>query len=84
MELIAKADVVLVPRHQAQPFSTLPGYGIDYWPKKAKIIESTINPDRIGLTKAVTVGIVGDARRSPQRSSTGCRRRRATRGGRTV
>jgi sulfoacetaldehyde acetyltransferase len=39
----------------------LPGYGIDYWPKDAKIIQVDINPDRIGLTKPVSVGIVGDA-----------------------
>jgi sulfoacetaldehyde acetyltransferase len=45
------------------PFSTLPGYGIDYWPKNAKIIQVDINPDRIGLTKPVTVGIVGDAKK---------------------
>jgi sulfoacetaldehyde acetyltransferase len=44
------------------PFSTLPGYGIDYWPKDAKIIQVDINPDRIGLTKKVTVGIIGDAK----------------------
>ena len=44
------------------PFSTLPGYGIDYWPKDAKIIQVDINADRIGLTKKVAVGIQGDAR----------------------
>ena len=43
------------------PFSTLPGYGIDYWPKDAKIIQVDINADRIGLTKKVSVGIQGDA-----------------------
>jgi len=41
----------------------LPGYGIDYWPKNAKIIQVDINPDRIGLTKKVSVGIVGDAKK---------------------
>ncbi len=61
MELIAKADVVLALGTRLNPFSTLPGYGIDYWPKDAKIIQVDINPDRIGLTKPVTVGIVGDA-----------------------
>ena len=35
------------------PFSTLPGYGIDYWPKDAKIIQVDMNSDRIGLTKKV-------------------------------
>ena len=63
MELIAKADVVLALGTRLNPFSTLPGYGIDYWPKNAKIIQVDINPDRIGLTKSVTVGIVGDAKK---------------------
>ncbi|MEC7983211.1 MAG: sulfoacetaldehyde acetyltransferase [Pseudomonadota bacterium] len=62
MELIAKADVVLALGTRLNPFSTLPGYGIDYWPKNARIIQVDINPDRIGLTKPVTVGIVGDAK----------------------
>jgi sulfoacetaldehyde acetyltransferase len=63
MELIAKADVVLALGSRLNPFSTLPGYGIDYWPTSAKIIQVDINPDRIGLTKPVTVGIVGDAKK---------------------
>ncbi len=63
MEIIAKADVVLALGTRLNPFSTLPGYGIDYWPKEAKIIQVDINPDRIGLTKRVTVGICGDARK---------------------
>jgi sulfoacetaldehyde acetyltransferase len=63
MELIAKADVVLALGTRLNPFSTLPGYGLDYWPKDAKIIQVDINPNRIGLTKKVSVGIVGDARR---------------------
>ena len=66
MELISKADVVLALGTRLNPFSTLPGYGIDYWPKDAKIIQVDINADRIGLTKPVTVGIVGDARKVAQ------------------
>ncbi len=62
MELISKADVVLALGTRLNPFSTLPGYGIDYWPKEAKIIQVDINSDRIGLTKKVTVGIQGDAK----------------------
>ena len=62
MELISKADVVLALGTRLNPFSTLPSYGIiDYWPHNAKIIQVDINPDRIGLTKPITVGIVGDA-----------------------
>jgi sulfoacetaldehyde acetyltransferase len=62
MELIAKADVVLALGTRLNPFSTLPGYGIDYWPRDAKIIQVDINADRIGLTKRIDVGICGDAR----------------------
>lgn len=61
MELIKQADVVLALGTRLNPFSTLPGYGLDYWPSAAKIIQVDINPARIGLTKPVTVGIVGDA-----------------------
>ena len=63
MQLIQQADVVLALGTRLNPFSTLPGYGLDYWPKDAKIIQVDINPARIGLTKKVTVGIVGDAKK---------------------
>ncbi|CTQ77663.1 sulfoacetaldehyde acetyltransferase [Roseibium alexandrii] len=63
MELIKEADVVLCLGTRLNPFSTLPGYGMEYWPTDAKIIQVDINPDRIGLTKKVTVGIVGDAKK---------------------
>ena len=62
MELISKADVVLALGTRLNPFSTLPGYGIDYWPKDAKLIQVDINADRNGLTKKVAVGICGDAK----------------------
>ncbi|MBM3523738.1 MAG: sulfoacetaldehyde acetyltransferase [Alphaproteobacteria bacterium] len=62
MELISKADVVLALGTRLNPFSTLPGYGIDYWPKAAKIIQVDINPDRIGLAKPISIGIVGDSK----------------------
>ena len=67
MDLISKADVVLALGNRLNPFSTLPGYGIDYWPKNAKIIQVDINADRIGLTKPVAVGIQGDAATVAQR-----------------
>ena len=62
MEIISKADVVLALGTRLNPFSTLPGYGIDYWPKEAKIIQVDINSDRIGLAKKISVGICGDAK----------------------
>ena len=66
MEIVAKADVVLALGTRLNPFSTLPSYGIDYWPKQAKVIQVDINADRIGLTKKVTVGICGDAKQVAQ------------------
>ena len=62
MELIAKADVVLALGTKVKSFFNTTGYGIDYWPKNAKIIQVDMNSDRIGLTKKVTVGICGDAK----------------------
>ena len=87
MELISKADVVLALGTRLNPFSTLPGYGIDYWPKDAAIVQVDMNPDRIGLTKKVTVGICGDAgkvarqilaRLSPSAGDRGRQERKAT------
>ncbi|MEO0729922.1 MAG: sulfoacetaldehyde acetyltransferase [Pseudomonadota bacterium] len=63
MELISKADVILAIGTRLNPFSTLPGYGIDYWPNDAKLIQVDINADRIGLTKPVAVGIQADAKK---------------------
>ena len=62
MQLIAKADVVLALGTRLNPFSTLPCYDIEYWPEDAKVIQVDINPDRIGLTKKVAVGVCGDAK----------------------
>ena len=62
MQLIAKADVVLALGTRLNPFSTLPGYGMNYWPTEAKLIQVDINAERIGLTKRVDVAIQGDAK----------------------
>ena len=62
MRLINKADVVLALGNRLNPYSTMPGYQYDYWPKDAKVIQVDINGDRIGLVKRVEVGIQGDAR----------------------
>ena len=63
MELISKADVVLALGTRLNPFSSLPAYQTEYWPKDAKLIQVDINPDRIGLTKKVDAAIQGDARK---------------------
>jgi sulfoacetaldehyde acetyltransferase len=62
MNLIAKADVVLALGTRLGPFGTLPQYGMDYWPKSAKIIQVDVDYRMVGLVKPVAVGICGDAR----------------------
>jgi sulfoacetaldehyde acetyltransferase len=62
MKLISQADVVLALGTRLGPFGTLPQHGIDYWPKHAKIIQIDADPKMLGLVKAITVGICGDAK----------------------
>lgn len=62
MKLLAQADVVLALGSRLGPFGTLPQYGIEYWPKKAKVVQVDSDHRMLGLTRPVTVGICGDAR----------------------
>jgi sulfoacetaldehyde acetyltransferase len=62
MKLIAQADVVIALGTRLGPFGTLPQHGLDYWPKDAKIIQIDTDPRMLGLVKAISVGIHGDAR----------------------
>ena len=62
MKVISEADVVLALGTRLGPFGSLPQYNFDYWPKNAKIIQVEIDHRRIGLTKDVDVGVLGDAK----------------------
>jgi sulfoacetaldehyde acetyltransferase len=62
MRIIAQADVVLALGTRLGPFGTLPQYGIDYWPKNAKIIQVDSDIRMLGLVKQISVGVHGDAR----------------------
>jgi len=62
MNLISQADVVLALGTRLGPFGTLPQFGVDYWPKGAKIIQVDVDPRMLGLVKEIAVGIHGDAR----------------------
>ena len=62
MRLLAQADVVLALGTRLGPFGTLPQYGLDYWPKQAKIIQIDTDARMVGLVKPISVGIHGDAR----------------------
>ncbi|HEX6945335.1 MAG TPA: sulfoacetaldehyde acetyltransferase, partial [Casimicrobiaceae bacterium] len=61
MRLIAKADVVLALGTRLGPFGTLPQYGLEYWPKDAKVIQVDVVAKMLGLVKPITVGLCGDA-----------------------
>jgi sulfoacetaldehyde acetyltransferase len=62
MKLLAQADVVLALGTRLGPFGTLPQHEIDYWPRRAALIQVEVNPRKIGLVKPPAVGICGDAR----------------------
>ena len=62
MKLISKADVVIALGTRLGPFGTLPQYGMDYWPKDAKIIQIDADHKMLGLVKSIDVGICGYAK----------------------
>lgn len=64
MDVMSEADVVLALGCRLGPFGTLPQYGIDYWPKDARIIQIDVDHRVLGLTKRVELGICGDAGQS--------------------
>lgn len=61
MQIIAKADLVLVIGSRLGPFGTLPQYGLEYWPKDAEIIQIDSDRKVLGLVNKVTAGIQADA-----------------------
>ncbi len=62
MRLISQADVVIALGTRLGPFGTLPQYGMDYWPKNAKLVQIDADAKMIGLVKKCDVGICGDAK----------------------
>jgi sulfoacetaldehyde acetyltransferase len=62
MKIIAQADVVLALGTRLGPFGTLPQYGIEYWPRNARIIQIDSDHRMLGLVKQVGVGVHGDAK----------------------
>jgi sulfoacetaldehyde acetyltransferase len=62
MKLIQQADVVLALGTRLGPFGTLQQYGIEYWPKGAKIIQVDSDHKMLGLVKSIAVGVCGDAK----------------------
>jgi sulfoacetaldehyde acetyltransferase len=62
MRLVAEADVVFAVGTRLGGFGTLPQWGIDYWPKQAKIVQVDIDPFQVGRVRPLEVGIIGDAK----------------------
>ena len=62
MRLISEADVVIALGTRLGPFGTLAQYGMDYWPKNARIIQIDADHKMLGLVKKIDVGICGDAK----------------------
>lgn len=62
MRLLSQADVVVALGTRLGPFGTLPQYDLDYWPRRAKIIQIDADRTMLGLVKKITVGICGDAK----------------------
>ncbi|MBL8334257.1 MAG: sulfoacetaldehyde acetyltransferase, partial [Rubrivivax sp.] len=62
MRLISEADVVIALGTRLGPFGTLPQYGMDYWPKGAKLVQIDADPKMLGLVKKVDVPVCGDAK----------------------
>jgi sulfoacetaldehyde acetyltransferase len=61
MRTLAEADVVLALGTRLGPFGTLPQYGMDYWPREAKIIQVDVNARVLGLTRRVDVASPAEA-----------------------
>ncbi|MBI4454983.1 MAG: sulfoacetaldehyde acetyltransferase [Acidobacteria bacterium] len=62
MRTVAKADVILALGCRLGPFGTLPQYGIDYWPKDAKVIQVDIDHRVLGLSRRVEVAALADVK----------------------
>ncbi len=62
MRTIAKADVVIALGSRLGPFGTLPQYDIEYWPKKAKIIQVDVDGKVLGLSRKVDVASCADVK----------------------
>ncbi len=62
MKIVKAADAVLVIGSRLGPFGTLPQYGLDYWPKKAKIIQIDADRKMLGLVNPAEVILEADAK----------------------
>ncbi len=62
MRILSRADVVLALGTRLGPFGTLAQYGLDYWPRGAKIIQVDLDHRQLGLSRRVDLAIAADAK----------------------
>ncbi|EER07482.1 Sulfoacetaldehyde acetyltransferase, putative [Perkinsus marinus ATCC 50983] len=60
MKVAKDADVVLALGTRINPYMKNPQYGLDWWPKNAKLVQVDIDSRRLGLTSPVAVAVNGD------------------------
>ena len=66
MELLSEADVVLMLGCRINVFGTVPQYGLDFYPRSAKVVQIDIDPEQLGRSKPIELGIVADARQAAE------------------
>ena len=62
MRLLSESDLILVLGSRLNSFGTTPQYGIDFFPKHAKLIHNSINPLELGSLRPMNVGLLGDCK----------------------
>jgi len=61
MKAVKEADLLLCVGTRLDEFTFLPYYGFPYFPKEAKIIQFTVNPEHLGRSYQITMGILSSA-----------------------
>ncbi len=60
MRLVSDSDVILALGTRLNAFGTTPQYGIDFFPRDAKLIHNSLNPLDLGALRPIEVGLLGD------------------------
>jgi sulfoacetaldehyde acetyltransferase len=61
MRLVSEADVIVALGTRLNSFGTTPQYGLDFFPRNAKLVHNSINPLELGARR-LDVGLLGDCR----------------------
>lgn len=62
MRLLSESDVIVALGTRLNSFGTTPQYGVDFFPRGAKLIHNSINPLELGALRRLDVGLLGDCR----------------------